>query len=554
MDNQRVLLAIILSLAILLGYNYLFLPPQPPPSKEPVTASQVGPEGGETPAGEVPALAPAGQIQPVPAAPPAPAGQPEREARDIRVDTNLYRAVITENGGGLKSLSLKKYREELAEESGPKELIQESGAIDLPLYFSFGAAPTAGQVPLFSADTTELQVTEGEQLLTLTTTLDSGIVIQRKMTFHPDSYLIDLAITLHNPSPEFQYQGAPFLRMVNRPFSANPNNRFLFNGPVYFQNDSLEEIKPGKLADEPVSQTGQFDFLGYSGTYFMAAIMPQAEQATLNLKMLDEERAAITLSEPVVSLPPGAMKTYNYNVYLGPKKMASLKTAGHNLKAIINFGWFDFLAKPMLVMLNWLYGYLHNYGWAIILLTVFIKLLFWPLSYKGMKSMKTMQKLQPKMAKLKEKYGDDRERMSRETMALYQTYKVNPVGGCMPMLLQIPVFFALYRLLMQTIELRHAPFMGWITDLSAPDRLFLGFELPIVGGLPVLTLLMGGSMFLQQKMTPAPADPTQAKVMMFLPVIFTFMFVNFASGLVLYWFVNNLLSIAQQYAINKAPD
>ncbi len=165
--------------------------------------------------------------------------------------------------------------------------------------------------------------------------------------------------------------------------------------------------------------------------------------------------------------------------------------------------------------------------------------------------MKNMQKLQPKMVKLKEKYKDDPAQMNKEVMSLYKTYKVNPLGGCLPMVLQIPVFFALYKVLLQSIELRHAPFLLWITDLSAPDRLMIGFDLPWLGGLPVLTLLMGASMFLQQKLTPTTADPTQAKIMMFLPVVFTFMFLNFASGLVLYWFVNNLLAILQQQLINR---
>jgi YidC/Oxa1 family membrane protein insertase len=163
-----------------------------------------------------------------------------------------------------------------------------------------------------------------------------------------------------------------------------------------------------------------------------------------------------------------------------------------------------------------------------------------------------MQKLQPKMLKIKEKYKDDPAKMNQEVMNLYKTYKVNPLGGCMPMLLQIPVFFALYKVLLQCIELRHAPFMLWINDLAAPDRLWIGIDIPYLGGLPVLTLLMGASMFLQQKLTPTTADPTQAKIMMFLPVIFTFMFLNFASGLVLYWFVNNLLAILQQYMINRS--
>ena len=165
--------------------------------------------------------------------------------------------------------------------------------------------------------------------------------------------------------------------------------------------------------------------------------------------------------------------------------------------------------------------------------------------------MKNMQKLQPKIAKLKERFKDDPSKMNQEMMAMYKTYKVNPLGGCLPMLIQIPFFFALYRVLMAAIELRHAPFMLWITDLSAPDRLMIGFDIPYLHGIPVLTLLMGASMYLQQKMTPTTADPSQAKIMQFLPIVFTFMFLNFASGLVLYWFVNNLLSILQQTLINR---
>ena len=238
-------------------------------------------------------------------------------------------------------------------------------------------------------------------------------------------------------------------------------------------------------------------------------------------------------------------------VFSGPKKLAYLKETGYDLAEAINFGWFDILAKPMLYLLNFFYSVVGNYGIAIILVTCLVKGSFWPITQKGMKSMKNMQKLQPKVAKLREKYKDDPVKMNQEMMALYKTYKVNPIGGCLPMLIQIPFFFALYRVLMAAIELRHAPFMLWINDLSAPDRLMIGFDLPYLHGIPVLTVLMGASMYFQQKMTPTTADPTQAKVMQFLPIIFTVMFVNFASGLVLYWFVNNLLSILQQQLINR---
>ncbi len=226
------------------------------------------------------------------------------------------------------------------------------------------------------------------------------------------------------------------------------------------------------------------------------------EQNTVTLSLKDTDTVNTVLSGPAALLSPGHSIRYTYAVYFGPKRLSTLKAAGHQLDRIVNFGWWDFIAKPTLYLLNFLYGYVHNYGIAIILVTVIIKLLFWPIAQKGMKSMKTMQKLQPKMAKLREKYKDDKERLNQEMMQLYKTYKVNPVGGCLPMVLQIPVFFALYRVLLQTIELRHAPFMLWINDLSAPDRLHIGINIPYLGGIPVLTLLMGASMFLQQKMTP----------------------------------------------------
>jgi YidC/Oxa1 family membrane protein insertase len=205
--------------------------------------------------------------------------------------------------------------------------------------------------------------------------------------------------------------------------------------------------------------------------------------------------------------------------------------------------------------MNWLYGFMPNYGIAIIILTLITKVILWPLGTKSYRSMNDMKRLQPLMAEIREKHKNDRPRMNQEIMQLYKTYKVNPVGGCLPMIFQIPVFFALYRMLYSAIELRHAPFFGWITDLSAPDRLFnFGFSVPFMEppyGIPVLTIVMGATMFLQQKMSPAPGDPAQAKMMMFMPIVFTFIFINFSSGLVLYWLVNNVFSITQQYYISK---
>jgi len=205
--------------------------------------------------------------------------------------------------------------------------------------------------------------------------------------------------------------------------------------------------------------------------------------------------------------------------------------------------------------MNFIYSIIPNYGIAIIILTICTKLVLWPLGNKSYKSMSEMKKIQPLMAELREKYKSDKKQMNQELMALYKTYKINPMGGCLPMVLQIPVFFALYRMLYQAIELRHTPFVLWITDLSAPDRLFeFSFSVPFMQppfGIPVLTLVMGATMFLQQKMSPPPGDPAQAKMMMLMPIVFTFIFINFSSGLVLYWLVNNVLSIGQQYYIQQ---
>ncbi len=550
MDTYRAILAIVLAFLILIGYQYLFVTPQEE-HKQPVAEKNV-----ETPA---PIPVPDQQPKPAPAAP-VPAGQPAQfqqpaslpvqEGRDIVVETNKYIAVISETGGGIKSYRLKNYREAAAPDAELKELITTDSYRDLPLYFSWGVEPERAQVPLFVADKDGLTVETGEnQTLTMTAQLSSGLQLTRRMTFDPDSYLINMSVDIYNFS-ETPLQGSPFLSLTNRPFGAT-TQRYLFSGPAALLDGKLHEIKPSDLEKAEETLNGNISWAAYSTTYFMTGIIPE-NQSNQTLKLsADGDMVNSLLVSPEEVIPAAGRLQYSYQVYFGPKRITTLREAGHDLERIVNFGWFDKIARPALYLLNFFYGYVGNYGIAIILVTVLIKILFWPIAQKGLKSMKNMQKIQPKMAKLKEKYKNDSARLNQEMMNLYKTYKVNPLGGCLPMFLQIPVFFALYKVLLQAIELRHAPFMLWITDLSAPDRLMIGMDIPYLGGIPVLTLLMGGSMFLQQKMTPSPADATQAKIMMFLPVIFTFMFLNFASGLVLYWLVNNLLSIAQQFVINK---
>ena len=542
MDLYRAFLAIVLSFLILLGYQYFFPHPLQETPAEPQQAQQQTQPGQQaTPGPAAPAVA--GALPPVTVDP---------TAREITVDTPLFTAVIKEQGGGFKSFVLKNYRQGMAGDSGPMQLVPGRNITDLPVLFSLdnGAGTT---VPTYRADREKLTLAAGQGTgqLVMTATQPDGLRIKRTLTFHADSYLIDAAYAVENPTDR-PLQVSPALTLGNEPFvAATGANTFLFFGPAVSVNGELVETKGKELTKGPVVLQGKVDWTGYMDSYFMAAVVPVGGEARTVTLQGGEEQVRTVISEGIQQLPAQGTQTYGYRMYLGPKKLQILQATGDNLARAVDFGWFDVIAKPMLWMLNFFHTYVGNYGVAIILLTIFIKLAFWPITQKGMMSMKNMQKLQPKIAKLREKYKADPAQMNQEMMALYKTYKVNPLGGCLPMLIQIPFFFALYRVLMAAIELRHAPFMLWINDLSAPDRLWLGFNLPYLQGLPVLTLLMGASMYLQQKMTPTTVDPTQARIMQFLPVVFTFMFINFASGLVLYWLVNNLLSILQQYLINR---
>lgn len=554
MDTPRAFLAILLSFLVLVGYQYFFvepapeLPQKPGSIEEPADRSDasIPQPQSETP---LPVVEPATQL-PQTASP-----SPAREGRDIPVNTSLYEAVLTETGGGVKSFKLKDYKQTLEPDSGSVELIKTELFSELPLYFTWGVEPTRSEVPIYSADQDALRLNSlvKEKSLTMKASLASGIDITRTFVFENQRYQFKLLVDVHNTTPQ-PLQGEPYIALTNRPFTAAKSVRYLFSGPAVLINNDLQEIKADDLEKETKTLRGQIEWAAYEGTYFMTGLIPQ-EKDNLTVRIqADGDKVSSLLSGDAEIIPAQGHKQYNYTIFFGPKKLSILKQIDPELTRIVNFGWFDVLAKPTLMLLNFLYGFVKNYGVAIILVTVLIKVVFWPISQKGMKSMKNMQKIQPKIAKVREKYKNDPTRMNQEMMNLYKTYKINPLGGCLPMILQIPVFFALYKVLLQAIELRHAPFMLWITDLSAPDRLWIGLNIPYLGGIPVLTLLMGGSMFLQQKLTPTPADPTQAKIMLFLPVIFTFMFLNFASGLVLYWFVNNLLSIGQQYLINRPKE
>jgi YidC/Oxa1 family membrane protein insertase len=552
--EKRVLLAIVLCIIVLVLWEKFFVPkrkPAPPTTSPeiekttptPVKPDTVSPQQPQLPVSETPPVS-------TPSFPP----QAAHTGRDVVVETPLYRAVFIETGARLKSFVLKSFRETIDKDSPGKELVKTSRIEELPLPFNFVNNPVAAlNLAPYVSDKTRVKVVEGENItLTFRYEAPGWLRITRQYLFYPDKYLIDLSIRVENLSSQ-PWENAPTLSLINLPISSSGGSRYSFQGPALFSNDELQEVKIKKIKGE-TQFPGPIDWLAYTSQYFAMAVVPiDLAPNHSQLKALDTARQMVktTFVGPKITLQPGVQQEFRYKLFMGPKEESYLNAADPKLKYMINYGWFDVIAQPLLKFLKLTNRFTRNYGVDIIILTILIKILFWPLTHKSYVSMRQMKKLQPKMQKIREKYKDDKEKMNQEIMQMYRTHKVNPVGGCLPMLLQIPVFFALYRVLYSALAIRHAHFWLWINDLSAPDRLFLGFDIPYLGGLPVLTILMGVSMFAQQKMSPTTGDPRQEKMMLMMPVVFTVFFVNFPSGLVLYWLVNNVLSIGQQYYINK---
>jgi YidC/Oxa1 family membrane protein insertase len=542
--DKRTLLALILSFLVFLVWSLVFgpkptdKPEEKPPAAEKEEEQQVQPSRTKP-------LGPPKEMT-LEAAP---------EAGDIKVETELYSALFSGSGPMIREFKLKNYRSTVEKDSPLKELIHVNSKDG----YGFNLGFSGQNIPditwsAYSVEKKDIVLARGDKPEELVYEWKSpeGVDIRARFLFHAEKYNIDLAITVKNGSG-YLIDDALSLRLAHLPLETKKAYG-VFEGMALLLGDKLEEVKAGKVKEKQFE--GKIPWVAYEEPYFMTAIVNEKD-ATLTAKgtTLPNGEIRVSYITPSLQVKTAESITKNFTLYLGPRDLYVLKGLGKSLEKAINFGWFDIIAKPLLVTLRFFNSYVSNYGISIILLTILIKILFWPLTRKSYQSMKEMRKLQPMMAKIREKYKNNKQEMQKQLMNLYKTYKINPMGGCLPMLVQIPVFFAFYRILPSSIELRHAPFVLWINDLSAPERLLsFPFKIPFMAppyGIPVLTLLMGASMFLQQKMTPSPGDPAQAKMMMILPVVFTFLFINFPSGLVLYWLVNNLLSIAQQYRINR---
>jgi YidC/Oxa1 family membrane protein insertase len=555
MEQARLFIAIGISFAVFALWS-IFLAPKPPeqaPQETAQTEAETAPMIQEPSEPQVAVPQPRADEPPAPADVTAPEAASALPGRTISVENDLYRIELSERGAAVNSIVLKNYRETIEKDSGRKELIHENTYGGSALLFYRDSRDHHTQDALFTMNPSQetIQVGSQPQTVTFQHQTDNGVLIEKAYTFRPDTYLIDLDIRITNRETQ-PVQGQ--LGIALRNSMKKDAVRYGFVGPSGLIGGNLKQVKFKDIEEQPKID-GDINWVAIEDLYFMTSIIPK--QAITGQMLMDykDDQLQNQLVFGSAELPPGQMQAYSFKLFMGPKSLSLLRKLNNELDRAINFGWFDFLAKPCLMLMNFIYRFIPNYGIAIIILTIVTRALFWPLARKSYKSMSEMRKLQPIMQEIKEKYKDDKAKMNQEMMTLYRTYKINPMGGCLPMLIQLPVFFALYRMLYQAIELRHAPFFGWITDLSAPDRLFeFGFKIPFMDppyGIPVLTIIMGASMILQQKMTPTPGDPTQAKMMMLMPVIFTVIFINFSSGLVLYWLVSNIFSMAQQYYTQK---
>jgi YidC/Oxa1 family membrane protein insertase len=376
----------------------------------------------------------------------------------------------------------------------------------------------------------------------LTWTDGHGLNVTKTFTFRRGSYAIDLTYDVHNdsPSPRSLAAYSQFLRhWVHASRSYFDVETYSFKGPAVFDGTKSRDLKVENDADSKFSELAANGWIASLQHHFVSAIIPEAGQQTRFQLQVKGQQYLLSATGPMISIPAGASAHFQEKLFIGPKLQAQLAATGPRLDLTADYGLLTVIAHPLFVSLKWIHGITGNWGWSIIIVTALIKLLFYPLSQASGRSMAKMRAVAPRMKQIQESYKDDREKLGRAMMELYKKEKINPLAGCLPMVVQIPFFISFYWVLLESVEMRQAPFMLWINDLSSRDPFF------------VLPLLMGGAMFAQFKLNPAPPDPMQAKIMQFMPLVMTGMMAWFPSGLVLYWLTNTVLSIVQQWRVNK---
>jgi YidC/Oxa1 family membrane protein insertase len=571
-NNKNLILAMVLSAAVMLVWFVLFPPPEPPADVATPTAGQTVTEGA------APAVTPVDPAATTAGATP----DPVPEAPRLTIDTPKLAGTISLLGGRVDDLSLKNYRETLEPDSDIVHLLAPVGGA-LPYYSVFGWLPGTGLQPGEVPDAMTQWSLVGNQTLapdapvTLEWNNGKGLTFQRSVAIDED-YMFTVTDTVRNNSGT-PVTLQPYGIIARHGLPKLQNIFVVHEGAIQRVDGELTETDYADFAEFEVDaneglpavvSNGTVDgWIGFTDHYWMTTLVP--EQGTPYKAVLkfvpNAEIYQAEVRPPAITLAAGAETVSSLRFFAGAKEWATIRSYQNDQGIAgfldsIDWGWFYFLTKPIFAVLHWLNLQIGNMGLAIIALTFFLKFLVLPLAYKSYVSMARMKELQPEMEALKERAGDDRQRMQREMMQLYKDKKVNPAAGCLPILIQIPIFFALYKVIFVTIELRHAPFVGWLRDLSAPDpsSLFnffglLPWDAPVTGSLlhlifiGLLPILLGISMWLQQKLNPAPTDPIQQQIFAWMPWVFMFMLGGFASGLVVYWITNNTITFVQQYLI-----
>ena len=544
MENQRLLLfAALVFVLFLFWQNWLeFQAKKYPPLASPVAILPTG----STPS--QPALIPG---QDVPTAAPAVSAGPQAlgGGQRLRVVTDLFEVEIDTVGGDLRQVGLRTYPESIQQRDQPFQLLRDHGAeifIAQSGLLERNKGPAPNHYALFSTEQSEYRLADGQDTLEvrLNWSDPSGVKVAKIYTFRRGRFLVELNQRVENGSAG-DWQGSQYRQFQRTP--PKTSNSYFGGGVVTYTGGVIstpeqryEKISFDNIAKKELDQTVKGGWIAMIQHYFLSAWIPGAgETDQFYTRVVGGNRYVLGMTGAEQTVPAGASGDFRTGLYVGPKLADVLDKVAPNLHLTVDYGVLTIIAEPLFWLLKAIHAIIGNWGWAIIFLTILIKLAFYKLSETSYRSMANMRWLAPELSRLKEIYGDDKQKMNEAMMGLYKKEKVNPLGGCLPILVQIPVFIALYWVLVESVQLRQAPFMLWIYDMAIPDPYY------------VLPLIMGVTMFVQQKLSPAPPDPIQAKVMMALPVVFTFMFLWFPAGLVLYWVVNNMLSIAQQYVITK---
>jgi YidC/Oxa1 family membrane protein insertase len=567
MDQKNLLLAIVLSVAILFGFQYLsakFFPAPLHPAPAPAAQST---GTSPSPTAEAPTSGAATTQPAVETREAAIADQPR-----VKIDTPRLHGSVALTGGRLDDLTLATYHETVDPKSPEVVLLWPTGTAD-PYFAEFGWVGTGSDAKLPGADT-KWSASGGPlspgHPLTLTWYNGAGLSFTRTISID-ENYMFTVEDGVKNEGSA-PVSLTPYA-LISRTGTPHVLGYYILHeGLIGELEGSLKEVKYSALSpDKPDDFTSTGGWLGFTDKYWLTALIPPQDSAvkaqfrhSVDANKVDRYQADYVGSP--LDIPAGGAVSTSTRFFAGAKEYDLLRsyeeTGIPHFDLAIDFGWFWFLTKPIFIVLQFFYGLLGNFGLAILLLTFLIKLAFFPLANKSYAAMSKMKLLQPEIAKIRERIPDDKAKQQQEIMVLYKKVGANPLAGCLPIVIQIPVFFSLYKVLFVTIEMRHAPFFGWIHDLSAPDptsfaNLFglLPFDplsIPTIGhflAIGAWPLIMGVTMFLQQKLNPQPVDPVQARMFMFLPIVFTYMLSAFPAGLVIYWSWNNLLSIAQQWAI-----